>query len=292
MNEKAAGTGVNSKQTKESIGQSPGRRADLEDTFREIHEHKPIGHREPILEGNIQVRHKPSKSNMGRVPTGIPGFDKVIEGGLKKHSVTLAGGCAGAGKSIFAMQYLINGITQFNEPGVYVSFEENREEIFDDMACFGWDLEELEKQGKFVFLRYNPDQVNKVLKTGGGPIRDVIDSIGAKRLVIDSISAFSLLYETELKQREAALSLFYILRRWDCTTMVTGQYFAVELPHDSAAVEFEVDNIIWLYNIKKEDIRVRAIEVFKMRGTKHSVKTFPFEITTEGIVIYPEETIF
>ena len=88
------------------------------------------------------------------------------------------------------------------------------------------------------------------------------------------------------------MDLFKILRKWKCTTLVIGQYYAAEERHESTAVEFEVDGIIWLYNIKKENIRVRAVEVFKMRGTKHSAKIFPFEITDNGITIYPEQSVF
>ena len=261
--------------------------------FKEMHEHKPLGHKEPTIKGNIKVKHKPSKKlKTGREPTGISGLDEVIEGGLKKDSVILVGGCAGSGKSIFAIQFIVNGILSFNEPGVYITFEEDKDEFYDDMLRFGWDLAELERKGKFAFVRYTPEQVGKVLKTGGGVIRDVVDKIKAKRIVIDSISAFTLLHKNELEKREACLDLFKILRKWKCTTLVVGQYSAAEEKHESIAVEFEVDGIIWLYNIKKEGIRTRAIEIFKMRGTKHSAKIFPFEITNSGIIIYPEQNVF
>ncbi|MBW2965952.1 AAA family ATPase [Candidatus Woesearchaeota archaeon] len=268
------------------------KKEESKDDFKEMHEHKPFGHIKPHIKGNIKIKHNPGKSKIQRESTGIPGLDDTIEGGLKKDSVILVGGCAGSGKSIFALQFIINGISKFNEPGVYVTFEENKQEVYEDMLRFGWNLAELEKQGKFAFIRYTPEQVGKVLKTGGGIIRDIVDKIKAKRIVIDSISAFTLLHENELAKREACLDLFKILRRWKCTTLVVGQYYAAEERHESTAVEFEVDGIIWLYNIKKENIRVRAIEVFKMRGTKHSAKIFPFEITDEGIVVYPEETVF
>ena len=262
------------------------------DDFKEMHEHKPFGHIEPHIKGNIKIKHKPGKLKIQRVPTGLLGLDEAIEGGLKKDSVILIGGCAGSGKSIFAIQFIVNGILKSNEPGVYITFEENKEEVYEDMLRFGWDLAELEKQGKFAFIRYTPEQVGKVLKTGGGIIRDIVDKLKAKRIVIDSISAFTLLHENELAKREACLDLFKILRKWKCTTLVIGQYYAAEERHESTAIEFEVDGIIWLYNIKKENIRVRAIEIFKMRGTKHVAKIVPFEITDKGIIVYPEETVF
>jgi KaiC/GvpD/RAD55 family RecA-like ATPase len=261
--------------------------------FKKIEDHKPLGHKEPVIKGNIKIKHKPAARNtIKRIPTGIPGLDEAIENGFKKNSVVLVGGCAGSGKTIFAMQFLINGALRFNEPGIYITFEEHKDDVYENMLRFGWDLEELEKQGKFAFLRYTPEQVGKVLKTGGGIIRDLVDEIKAKRIVIDSISAFTLLHENELAKREACLDLFKVLRKWKCTTLVVGQYYAAERRHESTAVEFEVDGILWLYNIKKANIRTRAIEVFKMRGTKHAAKIFPFQITDSGLVVYPQETVF
>ncbi|MBU2561188.1 MAG: AAA family ATPase [Nanoarchaeota archaeon] len=283
---------TNNEQEEVPEDNQPGIRPQSGEDFKDVAHHKQLGHAEPIIKGNIKVKHRPSTPAIKRVPTGIPGLDQAIEGGLKKNSVTLAGGCAGAGKSIFAMQFLVKGITEFDEPGVYVSFEESRKEVYEDMLRFGWDLKKLEEEGKFEFIEYTPEQVEKIMKTGGGVIRDVIDKIGAKRLIIDSISAFMLLHETELKRRESALALFAMLRRWDCTTLVIGQYAQEGPSHESSVLEFEVDSIIWLYNIKKEDIRVRALEVFKMRGTKHTAKTFPVQIKEDGIVLYPEETLF
>lgn len=235
---------------------------------------------------------RPNKLIIKRTPTGIPGLDKLIQGGLKRDSITLVGGCAGSGKSIFGMQFIVDGVIKYNEPGIYITFEESKKEVYEDMLEFGWDLAELEKQGKFAFIEYTPEQVGKVLKTGGGIVRDIVDKIKAKRIVIDSLSAFILLHKDELQRREACLGLFKMLRKWTCTTLVIGQYYAAEERHESSAIEFEVDGIVWLYNMKKEEVRVRAIEVFKMRGTKHAAKIFPFEITDKGIVIYPEQSIF
>jgi KaiC/GvpD/RAD55 family RecA-like ATPase len=260
--------------------------------FKELGEHKSLGNSEPNIIGNIKIKHSLTEANADRTSTGILGLDEVIEGGLKRNSITLVGGCAGAGKSIFAMNYIVNGILKFNEPGVYITFEEGKEQVYQDMLRFGWDLAELERQNKFAFVEYTTEQVSQVLKTGGGIVRDIVDKTSAKRIVIDSLSAFILLHKDELERREACLGLFKLLRKWACTTLVIGQYHAAEEKDESNAVEFEADAIIWLYNIKKEDIRIRAIEVFKMRGTKHAAKTFPFEITQNGVVIYPEQSVF
>ncbi|MBW2971185.1 hypothetical protein KY320_03425 [Candidatus Woesearchaeota archaeon] len=105
-----------------------------------------------------------TKSNpIKRVPTGIHNFDKLIGGGLREKSINLVAGPAGAGKTIFAIQFLVNGIEKFKEPGMYITFEERKDRLYQDMLDFGWDLAKYEKEGKFVFLKYKPTQVKKVL---------------------------------------------------------------------------------------------------------------------------------
>jgi circadian clock protein KaiC len=234
----------------------------------------------------------PTGASPERAATGIPGFDALIEGGLKRKSVTLVEGCAGSGKSTFAIQFIYDGITRSGEPGLYVTFEEDKDDFYDNMMRYGWDLKALEKKGRFAFIRYTPEQVAKLLKTGGGVIRDIVVKIKAKRIVIDSISSFNLLHPGELERKSASLDLFRMLRRWGCTSLVIGESQMGEEDLDGNSGEFEVDGIVWLHNFKKEEIRVRAIEVFKMRGTKHATRTFPFEITETGIVIYPEQSVF
>ncbi|MEM4756360.1 MAG: ATPase domain-containing protein [Candidatus Woesearchaeota archaeon] len=237
------------------------------------------------------VHHKHHDEPGVRVPTGIPGFDELIEGGIKLHNTILIEGGAGTGKSIFAVQFLYNGIEQFNENGVYISFEEEREDFYSNMRRFGWDLEKLEQEKKFLFLRYFPEQVEKVLASGGGIIHDAIDAIKAKRLVIDSITAFTLLHNDELTKRESLLTLFRLIKKWGCTALVIGQPEITD-PNSQPfnLLEFECDGVIRLYHHLEHNIRQRTIEVYKMRGTKHAEKTFSLEITAKGIVVYPENS--
>lgn len=226
-----------------------------------------------------------------RVPTGIPNFDKLIGGGFREKSINLVAGSAGCGKTIFALQYLVDGIKKYNEPGMYITFEERKERLYRDMLEFGWDLAKYEKEGKFIFLKYKPAQVKKVLIEGGGIIDTMITEFKIKRLVIDSISSFVLLYQDELSKKEAALGLFELIEKWNLTAVLTSED---ESPHEGliiAALEFEVDGIILLYHVKKRGKRIRAIEIIKMRGTKHSESTMLLEIMDNGIVISPEEIV-
>lgn len=223
-----------------------------------------------------------------RIPTGIIGLDSLVEGGFKRKSINLVAGGPGSGKTIFAIQFLIYGIEKFNEAAVYVTFEEKKDKLYEDMLSFGWDLAKYERENKFIFIEYNPEQVKKLLIEGGGIIETLIEENKVKRIVIDSITSFSLLYKDELAKKEAALALFELINKWDCSAILTSQDQTKEDHTISAALEFEVDGIIILYHTKVKKSRIRAIEILKMRGTKHPGETFRFGITEHGIAISKE----
>ncbi len=220
-----------------------------------------------------------------RVATGIPGFDKLVEGGLIKGSINLIAGDSGIGKSIFGMEFLVNGAMNYNEPGVFISFEERKETVYLMMLRLGWDLQKLEDEGKFAFLEYTPEQVNKVVEEGGGIASDIVRGIKAKRIVIDSITAFTLLFLSQIKQREALLSLFDLIRKWGCTAILISETAQDMNRHEVVLEEYEVDGSIRFYNILNKLRREKYMEVFKMRGTKHSHRIFRLKIGDSGIKV-------
>ncbi len=244
------------------------------------------------VEESLLAPIKEKTAPLPRCPTGIEGFDEIVEGGLIRDSVTLLCGGPGSGKSIFGMQNLVNGIEKHGESGVYITFEEEVETLLGDMRRFGWDLEEKMQKGQLAILSYSPEQVDRVLYIGGGPIREVIDDINAKRIVIDSITAFTMLYSSENQKRKALLSLFNILKKWDCTALLTSEQAVQPEEHESKIEEYQAEGIIYIYHTKKGDIRERSIEVFKMRGTNHSTKICPLKIGPKGIVVYPDESVY
>ena len=188
----------------------------------------------------------------GRVPTGIREYDALVEGGFKKESVNLIAGGTGTGKTLFAIQFLANGITKYDDPGLYITFEEKREKLNDDLLPFGIELAELEKKGKFFFMEYQPEQVKKLLVEGGGTIESLIIKHKIKRLVIDSISAFALLYQDPLSRKEAALQLFHLIAKWGCTAVLTAQGPNIDVTKAmSAELEFEADSITLMYHLRK-----------------------------------------
>ena len=250
--------------------------------------------KKPVKSFKIQEMPKQRKDvkEEERAPTGIPGLDEVMAGGFERGSNNLIAGGAGSGKSIFGIQFIVTGIEEFGEPGVFVTFEEKKENVYKHMLKFGWDLQKYEDAGKFEFVEYTPEQVKKMLDEGGGLIESLIKKIGAKRIVIDSISAFTLLFKGELARREATLSLINLMRKWETTAILTAEFEPDLEKPSSSPIEFEVDSIILLYYPREGDTRKRALEILKMRGTEHSKKIFPLKITEKGITIYPKERIF
>lgn len=247
---------------------------------------------------NIKLPKKTEKlstsksKELERIPTGIPGLDEILDGGFEEYSINLVGGGAGTGKSILAMQYLVVGATKYNEPGVYVSFEETKENVYKHMLTFGWDLYKLEEQGKLVFIEYTPEQVKKMLDEGGGLIENLMVKMGAKRIVIDSISAFGLLFQDELSRRESLLRLFSLIRKWETTALLVAEFEPIIDNPTVSSIEFEVDSIILLYYPRKGDVRKRALEVLKMRGTEHSKKVHAVSINEHGITVYHHDGVF
>ncbi|MFH1317085.1 MAG: ATPase domain-containing protein [Candidatus Woesearchaeota archaeon] len=228
---------------------------------------------------------------MERVKTYIKGMDEILGGGFNKGTVALIAGGAGSGKSVLAMEFVYNGIIKDKQPGAFISFEEEKSNVYAWMKEFGWDLADLEKKKKFVFLEYTPEKVKKLLDEGGGLISTALEKIKVKRIAIDSITSFTLLFKDELQRREALVDLFKLLRRWNATTVVTGEFESNIEEHISNALEFEVDNIVLLYHPRKKDQRERSIEILKSRGSSHIEKVFPFKIGEKGIEVLTKERI-
>lgn len=233
-------------------------------------------------ETNSKVLKKPilkkSSKKQGKDELGISGFDKMTNGGFEKKSMNLIAGGSGSGKTMFALQFLIEGVKK-GEQVLYITFEEDKKEFYENMKTSGWDLEKLEKSGKFIFLEYSPEKVKMMLDEGGGTIESTVLKHQIKRLVIDSITSFSLLFEDDLSKRQANLGLFDIIKKWNCTTLLTVQDDPLNKKNRGiSSIEFEVDSITLLYFVHIKNKRERFMEVLKMRGTNHSKDIYSFDI--------------
>jgi circadian clock protein KaiC len=218
------------------------------------------------------------KSKVERIPTGIKNLDKIIEGGFEKNSTNLVVGGSGNGKSIFAIQFLIEGIKK-GEAVLYISFEEKKEEFYTNMLGLGWDLEKYEKEGKFFFLSYTAEKVKVMLEEGGGDIETIVLTKKIQRIAMDSITTFVMLFERDVEMRTAALSLFSLLKGWACTSLLVYERNPLlDKKQSSRILEFESDSLIFLYFTRLDKKRERFLEVYKMRGTDHSTDIFSYEI--------------
>jgi len=238
-------------------------------------------------------KRKPNGSIIERIPSGIKGLDKVIEGGFEKNSVILVSGGGGSGKTIFGISFLLEGIEKFDETAVYLSFEENKDKFYRHMSRFGWDLADLEKKGKFVFIKYTPEKIAKIVKGGGTEIGKELRELNAKRIVIDSLSAYTVLFEKEAEQRKMLVDLFEMIEGWDCTAIVIAEENPSVEKYHSSVMGFMADSIIYLYNIIKDNRSlIRGMQIAKMRGTRHAFNIFPFSIGDHGIEAYPDDSLY
>jgi circadian clock protein KaiC len=230
----------------------------------------------------VAKKKKTEKRKYEKISTGVKNLDKLTDGGFVKSSINMITGGTGTGKSIFAIQFLIEGLRK-GEACLYISFEEKKEEVYTNMSRLGWDLEKYENQEKFFFLEYTPEKVKTMLEEGGGEIETIVLTKNINRIGIDSITAFISLFTKEAEKRDSTLSLLDLLRKWTSTVLLTYEKDPSIEKKTSSMLEFEVDSIITLYSLRLKNKREKFLEVFKMRGTKHSTEIYPFSIEKGGI---------
>jgi circadian clock protein KaiC len=231
-----------------------------------------------------------------KLATGIPGFDLIARGGLPKHRTTLVSGTGGSAKTVFAVQFLIAGINQYNEKGVFVTFEEPPEDIRRNMLGFGWDIKKLEAEGKWAFVDAAPTPGDRHVVAGDydlgallARIEHAVKRIGAARLSLDSLGSFFAQFGETLHIRTELLRVVSSLKHMKVTSIVT-----TERTHEYGDVgrfgieEFVADNVMILRNVLDEEKRRRTVEVLKFRGTAHQDGEYPFTVTAgKGIVAVP-----
>lgn len=231
-----------------------------------------------------------------RLDTGIPGLGNVTSGGLPAGEVTLLGGVTGSGKTVFGMQYLVEGIRQFDQAGVFVSFAERPEKLRGFVGGFGWDIAAWERAARWEFVDATADVAAQTVVGDGFDFAVLINRItaavlrvSARRVVLDSLTDLFARFGDRVTLRDAVRQLFAELERMEVTAVAIlarrDDYgdispFGVE--------EFVADNIILLRNPLEGEKRRRTIEVLKFRGASHRRGEFPFAITAEdGLVVIP-----
>jgi circadian clock protein KaiC len=235
-----------------------------------------------------------TRSEVPKIRTSIEGFDDISHGGLPQGRTTLVSGTSGTGKTLFAIQFLFNGIVQFDEHAVFVTFEESPKDIIQNALSFGWNLQKLIDDGKLFILDASPDPEGQDI-AGDFDLSALIERIQyairkykAKRVAIDSVTAIFQQYDAAGVVRREIFRLTARLKLIGVTTVMTTErieeYGAVAR---FGVEEFVSDNVVIVRNVLDGERRRRTLEILKLRGTSHMKGEYPFTITGDGINIFP-----
>jgi circadian clock protein KaiC len=234
--------------------------------------------------------------SLPKTPTGIQGLDEITFGGLPKGRPTLVCGSAGCGKTLLSIEFLVHGATQFNEPGVLMAFEETEEDLIRNVASLGYDLKELSDRKKLVVDHVHIER-SEIEETGEYDLEGLfvrlgyaIDSIGAKRVVLDTIeSIFAGLPNPSILRAELR-RLFRWLKDKGVTAIVTGERGDRTLTRQGLE-EYVSDCVILLDHRTREQISTRRLQIIKYRGSTHGTNEYPFLIDEHGISVLPITSI-
>lgn len=226
--------------------------------------------RQILQRKNIHFRGSPDKSP--KCPTGIKGFDQITEGGLPRNRTTLICGSAGSGKTLMGIDFLVQGATEFAEPGILVTFEETEDELYKDVASLSFDLKDLVSQKKIilehvVLERRDIQEIDFNLEGLLIRLEHAIDAIGAKRVVLDSIeSLFAGLTDPGILRLEMK-RLFRWLNKKHVTAIVTAEPGRAGSYTRHGLEEYISDCIIFLDNRVHDQLSIRRVRVVKYRGS-------------------------
>jgi circadian clock protein KaiC len=229
---------------------------------------------------------------LAKAPTGIEGLDEITAGGLPAGRTTLVCGSAGSGKTIFGLEFLVHGAIDFGEPGVFMAFEETSNELTQNVASFGFDLAQLEQDGKLaidhVFIERSEIEETGEYDLEGLFIRlaSAVDSIGAKRVVLDTLEVLFAGLRDQALIRAELRRLFRWLKDRGLTAIVTGERGDGTLTRYGLE-EYVADCVILLDNRVCEQISTRRLRIVKYRGSYHGSDEYPFLMGSNGIAVFP-----
>ncbi|TCZ67059.1 circadian clock protein KaiC [Flaviaesturariibacter aridisoli] len=231
-----------------------------------------------------------------KAPTGIPGFDVLSFGGLPRGRATLVSGSSGSGKTIFCCQFLLEGVRQWGEHGVFVSFEEPVDDLRRNVRSFGWNLAALEKAGQWAFVdaAISFDSATKVMGEYDlhallARIEAAVKAVKARRIVLDSIGSLFHYFDDPATIRRELYKILQVLKKRGLTVLLTSERleeygnvsrFGVE--------EYIADNVLILRNVLDNEKRRRTVELLKFRGSPHTTGEQPYVIDPKvGVHVIP-----
>jgi circadian clock protein KaiC len=240
----------------------------------------------------LSSRNGQGSQQLAKSPTGIQGLDEITGGGLPTGRPTLICGTAGCGKTLLSLEFLVRGVTQFGEPGVFMAFEETADELSQNVRSLGFDLDQLIEENKLI-VDYVYVERSEIDETGeydleGLFIRlgDAIDQIGAKRVVLDTIETLFGGLSNDAILRSELRRLFRWLKDRGVTAIITGERGESSLTRQGLE-EYVSDCVILLDHRVTEQLSTRRLRVVKYRGSTHGTNEYPFLIDQSGISVLP-----
>ena len=239
---------------------------------------------------------KGTASGLTKAGTGIDGFDEITGGGLPQGRPTLVIGGPGSGKTLFAMEFLVKGAIEYGEPGVFISFEESEADLIKNVASLGFDLRKLVEK-KLFMIDHIQIEASEVIETGEYDLEALfvrlgyaIDSIGAKRVAIDTIESVFSSFRNDLVLRSELRRLFRFLKERGITAVITGEKGEAALTRNGLE-EYVSDAVILLDNRVINNLSTRRLRVLKYRGSAHGSNEYPFLIDDTGFSVLPITSI-
>lgn len=247
------------------------------------------------MKGDVSLQTDESfneKEFLEKSSTGIQGFDEVTFGGLPKGRPTIVIGGPGSGKTLFAMEFLVNGVRMFNEPGVFVAFEETEQDLRKNTASLGFEIGKLVEEKK-LFVDYIRIERSEIEETGEYDLQGLfvrlgfaIDSVGAKRIVLDTIESMFSGLSNELILRAELRRLFGWLKEKGMTAVITAEKGTGTLTRYGLE-EYVSDCVIVLDHRMTSQISTRRLRIVKYRGSMHGTNEYPFIIDNKGFQLMP-----
>jgi circadian clock protein KaiC len=236
--------------------------------------------------------HRDDLGSLPKCPTGIAGLDEITGGGLPRGRPTLVCGSAGSGKTVLAMEFLARGAIEFREPGVFLAFEETAEELTQNVRSLGFDLNELSEQRK-ILVDYVHVERSEIEETGEYDLEGLfirlghaIDSLGARRVVLDTLESLFGGLSNEGILRAELRRLFRWLKDKGVTAVITGERGDGSLTRQGLE-EYVSDCVILLDHRVNEQHATRRLRIVKYRGTVHGTNEYPFLIDAKGLLVMP-----
>jgi circadian clock protein KaiC len=221
-----------------------------------------------------------------RTKTGIEGLDELLYGGFLEGDAILVAGSPGTGKTSLGMQFIYNGITRQDEPGCFITFEEFPQQIYRDALSFGWDFRALEEENRLKVLFTSPDLMHQDMQRQEGLIPEMMREVGARRVVVDSISHFQRLAEDPGHYREIIYGLINGFKREGLTSLLIRELTESEVP-GTGREEYVADAVLYLTREWVGNHRMRFLEVIKNRGSRAYAARSLFFIGDHGIRVIP-----